>query len=139
MIKFCKYCGGPISDGRIRRHCKYCSPRCQKLNQEKSIHHEKIIPNVNTATVGAFGELLVAADLISKGYEVFRALSPACSCDLAILKEGKLFRVEVRTRNVYISKLYSTLTKFPKDKGRQEIFAIVLLGNKTIEYIPKLP
>jgi hypothetical protein len=35
--------------------------------------------------------------LLLKGFEVFRAVSSACSCDLAILKEGMLKRIEVRT------------------------------------------
>lgn len=39
----------------------------------------------------------VAVDLLSRGYNVFRALSPSCPCDLAVLKNGKLVRVEVRT------------------------------------------
>lgn len=41
--------------------------------------------------------MIVACDLLRRGYEVFRALSPSASCDLAILKAGKLLRVEVRT------------------------------------------
>ena len=44
------------------------------------------------------GELLVSADLLKKGYEVFRALSPGCSCDLVAMKNEKLIRVEVKTR-----------------------------------------
>lgn len=48
-------------------------------------------------TTGAVSELRVAADLLERGYEVFRAVSPSCSCDLAVLKDGKLVRVEVRT------------------------------------------
>jgi hypothetical protein len=47
--------------------------------------------------VGAISELLVCADLLKKGYEVFRAVSQHCSCDLAILKDKALVRVEVRT------------------------------------------
>jgi hypothetical protein len=35
--------------------------------------------------------------LLGLGYEVFRSLSPSATCDLAILKEGHLLRVEVRT------------------------------------------
>jgi len=50
-----------------------------------------------TGTVGAISELRVCAFLLSRGYEVFRSVSPSCSCDLAILKDGKLLRIEVRS------------------------------------------
>ena len=40
-------------------------------------------------------ELLVAADLIRRGYHVFRCLSPHGPCDLAILRDNALLKVEV--------------------------------------------
>ena len=43
----------------------------------------------------------MAADLLRRGWEVFRAVSPACSCDLIIHRAGVLLRVEVRTMNYY--------------------------------------
>jgi hypothetical protein len=49
------------------------------------------------STVGAISELAVCADLLSKGYDVFRSVSPAAPCDLIAQKEGKLIRVEVKT------------------------------------------
>lgn len=52
---------------------------------------------VGTGATGARSELLVCADLIRLGYEVFRAVSPQCSCDLMILRKGIPERVEVRT------------------------------------------
>ena len=85
-----------------------------------------------TATVGAISELRVAIDLFEKGYEVFRALSPTCSCDLAILNDGKLLRVEVKT--AYRNTKGSTI---PPPKGiRADVAALVLPD--TIEYQPTL-
>ena len=81
-------------------------------------------------------ELLVSADLMRRGYEVFRALSPACSCDLVILKEGRLLRVEVRTAQKSISgKLSWTNSK--KDIGRSDMLALVVEG-RDIVYLPSL-
>ena len=37
------------------------------------------------------------ADLLSAGYDVYRAISASCPCDLAIVKHGQLIRVEVTT------------------------------------------
>lgn len=64
----------------------------------------------------------MAIDLLFRGYEVFRSVSPSCSCDLAILKDGRLLKVEVRTGK------YSTGGKvFTNFKNvRAEILAIVL-------------
>lgn len=52
---------------------------------------------ISSSTVGAVGELRVAADLLTKGFEVFRALSPTCSCDLLAMKDGRIIRIECRT------------------------------------------
>lgn len=46
----------------------------------------------------------VAADLMKQGYSVFRALSPACFCDLIAVKRDKVMQIEVRTG--YLAKTY---------------------------------
>jgi len=48
-------------------------------------------------TVGAIKELLAAADLLEQGFEVFRSMSPNASCDLIIHRNGRLWKIEVRT------------------------------------------
>jgi Holliday junction resolvase-like predicted endonuclease len=53
--------------------------------------------NLPTSSVGAIGELRVSTDLLGKGFEVFRSISPAASCDLIAMKQGKMLRVEVKT------------------------------------------
>ncbi len=45
-------------------------------------------------------ELVVAIDLLSKGYDVFRALSQSCSCDLIAVDGVSLMRIEVRTGSI---------------------------------------
>lgn len=88
---------------------------------------------LTTGQVGALSELIVCADLIRKGYEVFRAVSQHCSCDLTILKDGKLQRVEVRTGYRLRSGKASSLPT-TKDQGRYDLFAIVVDG--VPEYFP---
>lgn len=50
---------------------------------------------------GAIGELLVSADLLSRGYTVFRSVSPAAACDLIVLEDkngvNAIIRFEVKT------------------------------------------
>ena len=63
-------------------------------------------------TAGAISELRVAIDLLSKGYNVFRSLSPACPCDFVILKDKQLLRVEVRTTHISSTgKPYKAISK----------------------------
>jgi hypothetical protein len=48
-----------------------------------------------TGRIGAIRELKVAVDLTSKGWEVYRAMSPDSPCDLLIMRGATLLRVEV--------------------------------------------
>lgn len=98
---------------------KYCSAACRPTG------YTRLAEKLPTATTGAISELKVAADLLGRGYEVFRALSASCSCDLAILGDGKLVRVEVRTGyKLKNGKIQCSLT--PHDQGRHDILAICL-------------
>jgi len=84
--------------------------------------------SVATASVGAASELRVCVDLLLKGFHVFRAVSPACACDLMLLHGDKALRIEVRT--VSSTGSYSA-------KGRYDIIAAV--GKESIKYTPALP
>lgn len=59
----------------------------------------RLLSRENTAAnIGAIAEMMVCADLMNRGYEVFRATNPNSSCD-AIFLDGdrKARRVEVKT------------------------------------------
>jgi hypothetical protein len=47
--------------------------------------------------VGAVSELRVCADLLARGFAVFRAVSPGAPCDLIVLVDGRSIRVEVKS------------------------------------------
>jgi hypothetical protein len=77
---------------------KYCSYKCAKTGYRRTTYlAPSQFPGLPPTTVGAINEFRVAIDLLGKGYEVFRALSPACSCDLAILRDSRFLRLEVKT------------------------------------------
>jgi hypothetical protein len=80
-------------------------------------------PGLSTGKVGAVGELRVATDLLIKGYDVGRAIRPACSCGLVALKNDKCVRIEVRT-----GFQYKTVIGDPKHNVRAEQVAVVLPG-----------
>lgn len=77
---------------------KTCGFECNKLRQVKLTGRNVFAyKNLTSGTVGAIAEMEVATDLLSKGYAVFRALSPSCFCDLIGVKDNKILRFEVRT------------------------------------------
>lgn len=132
ISKHCKTCGKPFDgDGRT----VYCGEGCRKENVER--RYRKLNPRstLPSSTVGAIGELLVCTDLLRRGYEVFRSVSPNCSCDLAVLKNGTLLRIEVRTgHRAANGKIYWPIKK--SDQEKSDHFAVVTDGE--IEYHPDL-
>jgi hypothetical protein len=90
----------------------------------------------DTSSTGALSELRVAVDLLSKGYEVFRALSPSASCDIIALRAGKILRIESRTATYRKDGIRNSKKPLSKDVGRQDVFAWVLPD--CIQYEPAL-
>lgn len=81
---------------------------------------------INSTKAGTLGELIVASDLLKRGYEVFRALHPDASCDLVAIKNGKVSRIEVRTgKRLKENKLTYGSNKMRKG-NRYDIMAIYL-------------
>ena len=81
-------------------------------------------------------ELIVAADLRFRGYNVFRALDTDSPCDLVVLtlhEEGRLLRVEVKSGNLYERKVHVTFSAHKSIKF--DILAAVL-GSGEIVYDP---
>lgn len=86
-----------------------------------------------TGIIGAIGELQVCSDLLIKGYEVFRSVSPHCTCDLVACKDGKCYRIEVKTGVQY----ETGRIDYPKiDYKKADIGAIALKDQ--IIYVPAL-
>lgn len=92
---------------------------------------------VNPGKTGAIVELAVAVDLLRRGFDVFRALSPSCSCDLVALKPGLVLRIEVRTM-IYYEKGQRCYATAPKDTSKFDVLAAWDPIKETIQYIPSL-
>ena len=120
----------------------FCSDECYvkdhgRRNNEANTAQRKL--RLTTSTIGAVSELQVSADLLSKGYDVFRSVSPTSSCDLAILQDGKLLRVEVRTGYFYMtnSGIRRVSRFYSHDEGRSDILATAY-ADGVITYKPDL-
>jgi len=120
--KICKYCLKEFTTTNNKK--LYCNDKCRVdcINSK----YEKVGRNdgLNTGTIGAINELIVCVDLMSKGCEVFRAVSPASPCDLAVLKNKKLFRVEVTSGYIKDGKIISN----KKLDDRHDVLATVVNG-----------
>lgn len=134
----CEECGKSFKTS-IKRQ-KFCASVCYNKNYESRYGYRKLNGanplNLAPSTVGAVSELLVCADLLAKGYAVFRALSPACVCDLAILSGQTLLRVEVTT--AYLLKSGKRMAP-KKDPSNYDVLAHVISATGEIVYEPSLP
>ena len=118
-------------------HKKYCSPSCEK--KSKSVQFERNIPkdksiNINSSVTGAMNELIVCSDLLRRGHSVFRSVSNACSCDIIILIDKNIKRIEVTTGTMFSNNKFSIPKK---DRSKFDILAIVF-RNGEILYEPEI-
>lgn len=125
----CSMCGEKFTT-RLKLQ-KYCGLECSK----ESNSYISIATGLPTGTVGAISDLIVCADLLKKGYEVFRSVSQSCSCDLAILKNGHLLRVEVKTG--YSTARGKRFTNKPSHPEKFDILAVAY--HDGVKYEPDLP
>lgn len=132
----CARCGLVFETGKSWQ--RFCSRECAVATYNARWRAVNVTDlKLSTSTVGTISELLVASDLLAAGYDVFKSLSPACCCDLAILKEGKLYRVEVTTAHYGPSGKRMSPRK--DNFQNYDIVAYVLRAGKEIEYEPQLP
>ena len=89
----------------------------------------------NCGNTGAMGEIMVTYDLMLKGYEVYRAISPSSSCDIIALKDSKVLRVEV-TKGARKGKA-QRLWWPPHDSSRYDLLA-VWESDGSITYSPDI-
>lgn len=137
----CAQCGGEIPPKRLRFGAKFCRRECERIRNAEVWRAKNPSTGLSPGTAGAVSELIVATDLMLRGYSVFRALSPSCQCDLLALgPDGRSLRVEVRTG--YVSAGGKPLCSLKKcDKSKHDVLAVVVnLPNRAhrLVYEPSL-
>lgn len=110
----------------------FCSDKCRVKNG--GLH--SILEGVNSGTVGAIGELMAASDLLKKGYEVYRALSPASRADLIAIKNGNTFDIDVTTG--YENSEGKLFHPKKLSLRRTSVIAVVVHKTGDVKYIPEL-
>lgn len=135
----CLYCKQPIPAARLRTSAvKYCSNKCQNLAyRETAYSPPPAYEDLSRGTIGAVHELIAAADLMRRGYHVFRAMSPSSPADLIAYKDaGRILRIEVRTgRRRKDGQL--TYLKKNVDAGRNDVYAVVTHEGE-VAYVPDI-
>lgn len=93
-IAGCLGCGRSIKTQTRypRKYPGYCRAECHARANRPAI-----VRSMSTTTVGAISEYRVCIDLLQRGYEVFRAVSPSCKCDIMASRGDDKIRVEVKT------------------------------------------
>ena len=144
LMRPCEYCGKTFAPRN--KTTRYCSKICkdQHWKRENPVHAGLQLP---TGTVGAISEIVSAADLLKRGYEVFRAMSPACSCDLIALGPDRVpLRIEVRTGrrspatgNLAFSRNGRKIIRKGRTEAGLDHYCVVVEGGQEIIYIPPLP
>ena len=134
LMRFCVHCNAVIPGGK-RHDAKYCSTKC-RMRKARAQWHEvnKHRKNVPRATVGAIHEMVVCANLLGRGYHVFRAISASSPCDLAVLVDRKLFLIEVTTGYMGTT---GKLQYPPHKNGKFDAIAVVH-GKEEITYLPDI-
>ncbi len=115
---------------RASKHQKYCEPECRQQHYYAKNRNTTYPTSLTTGSIGTIGDLGVAADLLKRGYDVFKSISPACWTDLVVYVDGRFQSVEVKTG-------YRTATGrlvYGKPRTKTDIVA-VLLPNEIV-YIP---
>lgn len=97
MPKLCSHCGGKLYISG--RRTRFCSTKCQSAEYRKKTGGASPTKGLglNSSSVGTLHEMEVSCDLIRRGFHIFRAVCSSCPCDLAILRNGRLIRVEFTT------------------------------------------
>lgn len=132
MIAVCPVCKKESTTNRAWQ--VYCSNKCAKEFYLQECRTETDAPLSHRSNFGAAVELLISSDLLFRGFEVFRALSPTCSCDLIAMKDHNIVRIEVRSAKEAKSGSINFATQ-RLSKDRSDIIAIVIRNrNNRIHY-----
>lgn len=135
VVGRCRQCGANTTaslgaDKRRRPFKFYCTKKCASKAYAKK-HGKFGVPNLPTGTVGTISELKIAVDLLLKKYEVYRPLTPNCSGDLLVERDGEFKKIEVRSayKNPTSGKL-----QFPPYNIRANILATYVHAVNEINY-----
>ena len=137
LTKKCARCSKEFVARSYATAIKYRSHQCRK--EVAATKHNNVrgkLPR-STGTVGAYSELLACADLIDRGFDVFRAISQSSPCDLIAIWDGNSLRIEVRT--AYLTA--NGEVRCHRNRGEEHRYDVLAMvaPDRTVTYEPPLP
>jgi len=130
-LSLCGICGDEFQT-KYRALC--CSEKCIQEREKIKTSRKNLNKSISPSTKGQIAEVLVCVDLFEKGFDVFKAFSPACYCDLIATKAGMVYKIEVKTG------YFNTSTKrysYPKSNKDFDVYAVYDGTSKEIFYSSK--
>lgn len=91
--------------------------------------------DISHAVAGTISELLVAADLMARGWQVFRPLTAATGHDIIAVRKGTILTIEVRSAHANNS---GRLIYNKKADCKSAHYGLVVTG-QPVTYEPDLP
>lgn len=134
MNKMCAHCKKEFNGSKLSL---YCSSTCKRNNFGYRFDNPPL-GHISRGRVGAISELKVCVDLMIKGYDVFRALSPQSNADLVAIKGDVVLKIEVRTARYYTTAKGSKTIFYSKKRIADKIVALTTLGDDKIHYLTDL-
>lgn len=134
LLLTCAGCSQPFESFRKKKYCSEVC--CVQTNYTRAVKYGKERAKVGevmtTSKKGAWGELVACYDLLSRGYDVFRSVSPTSNFDLVIYDKTtkKLQTVEVRCGRK--GKKGYIFTSKPEDGC--DLYAVVT-DDKEVDYV----
>ena len=83
---FCGHCLAPIPPSRRRHRAKWCSTKCADAHR----YGPKVTSTMSPAAKNTAAKMLVTADLLMRGFEIFQAAVSGYDSDLAIRRTGQV-------------------------------------------------
>lgn len=136
MIIRCSYCKKEF-ESKIGNN-KFCSRSCRNngatLNTVKYHRSDKL----DNSSIGAASEMIVCANLLFKGFEVFKAISPSATWDLIAIKPEQpiAIKLQIKTVNRYVSN--DKVSTPGTNALNYDCLVVVIPEENYIEYRPDL-
>lgn len=119
-----------------RADSSFCSNLCALAHRQSQKLPNGVADCVSIGGVGAIGELLVCADLLRRGYDVFRSVSPNGPFDVVACSGDRTIRIEVKVCAEYMDG--SRVTRKREPDNPFDVIAMVYLNSGSIVYDPSL-
>jgi len=129
--KNCKQCGKAFL---THPSYKFCSQKCS-VDWRNNAYTNTNLTQIPSSTVGAIAEIIVSAELMKRGFEVYRAMSPASYSDLIAISGDNIYKIEVRTGRYRKDKDGNLILSYPPQRTENKKIAVYTHNDKKIHFI----